>query len=192
MRQHNHVHFSAGVGDEDRHGQVINPYEDVQSPATKRVKIDAPADFPSKAKSTARQDDEVVLEMGIERFSVPEVLFNPEMIGMDQCGVGAAIRKCAVIRLCNQSERAALITLLSTLPSMESRLQGNLTSTCGFGSTGNSRIYECTNVRTYGYDTGCVRNSVPEVRGNLEQQHGSNRVIQSDALVLYVCTRECV
>lgn len=37
------------------------------------------------------QEDEQVLVMNNERFSIPEVLLNPSMVGIDQAGVAEAI-----------------------------------------------------------------------------------------------------
>lgn len=37
------------------------------------------------------EEDEQVLTMNNERFTVPEILFNPSDIGMDQAGISEAI-----------------------------------------------------------------------------------------------------
>lgn len=101
-----------GLPGTDRLGHVVSMDGDTETSAgkaaaspSKRAKAGTSAsDSPSKARDAdadvaagkgaeeaEEEIEEVLLEVGNERFTVPEVLFAPNMVGMHQCGIAHAI-----------------------------------------------------------------------------------------------------
>jgi len=86
---------------------------------------------PSKGKRDARPaNDEQVLSLGVERFAVPELLFNPSDIGMEQAGIAEAIVqsvKATIPDVHDALYSNVLLTGGSTLfPNFQSRLEAEL------------------------------------------------------------------
>ena len=75
-----------GTDDEDKHGYVVE-----SASPSKRAKADG--DGEKHNNKSNRLDSECMLDMNNERFCVPEVLFCPSMIGMNQSGIQGAIRE---------------------------------------------------------------------------------------------------
>jgi actin-related protein len=77
-----------GIDDEDKHGYVV---ESESASPSKRPKADG--DGEKQQNKSNRLDSECMLDMNNERFCVPEVLFCPSMIGMNQSGIQGAVRE---------------------------------------------------------------------------------------------------
>lgn len=90
-------------------------------------------------------DDSQVLTLLTERFSIPEILFNPSDIGMNQCGIAEAIAEA--IQECPKEIRPIMWSSIilvgggALLPGLEARLYSELTSLCPTEYSGLVGIY---------------------------------------------------
>uniref|UniRef100_A0A7S4PPE5 Uncharacterized protein n=1 Tax=Guillardia theta TaxID=55529 RepID=A0A7S4PPE5_GUITH len=83
-----------GVAGQDRLGHVIEGDEAAaRSSASpmKRQKVEE-GQGAASGKGAQRLEEECVLEVSNERFTIPEVLFTPRMIGLHQSGIPLAIQ----------------------------------------------------------------------------------------------------
>jgi len=80
--------------------------------------------------SRLRAEGKQLLTLGIERFAIPETLFNPSDVGIDQCGVADATLKA--VEACSSSEVDQLWSCVlvrggtSLLPNFAARLEADL------------------------------------------------------------------
>nr|ACO15496.1 Actin-related protein 6 [Caligus clemensi] len=83
----------------------------------------------SQAESIGRPTDEQeqIVRMNNERFTVPEILFNPSDVGISQIGIGEAITRC--IQMCPENIRPWLLRNIiliggsSKFPNMKERIE---------------------------------------------------------------------
>ena len=94
------------------HGQIRNPNDPAPTDGSKDASSTAP---PPKKKAHTAASDEQVLKLANERIAVPEVLFAPTELGIEQAGVA----ECVV-----QSVEACL-------PDLRDALYGNIVLTGG-------------------------------------------------------------
>jgi len=70
--------------------------------------VTSESDSDSDVEMEPADDEEQILPMNNERFTVPEILFNPTDIGMDQAGIPEAIVEA--ISACDEGKRRYLFT----------------------------------------------------------------------------------
>ncbi|XP_031488333.1 actin-related protein 5 isoform X1 [Nymphaea colorata] len=80
------------------------------------------------------------INLGVERFRCPEVLFQPHIVGVDQAGldemVGISLRRLSLNDLAESMCNSILVTGGScTFPSIEARLHAGITKLRPFGSS---------------------------------------------------------
>lgn len=104
------------------------PATSASTPA--RTRASSSSESPPPRSSKVAKADETVMVLGNERFSIPEVLFNPSDVGLRQAGIAEAAMQ--VVDAAPEAARAALLANVvvvggnARIPGLRERLEMEL------------------------------------------------------------------